>query len=179
MKQPKAFLFLSIIVAVLVLGIAYAAISNVSLQITGTAEAAPADSNFKVAFGKLDDGTYKPDFVATNEADDCEAVATFTVPADNQATITATGFKKVGDTLTATFYVLNNSTDLKASLPDEKLTVNGTTEYFQVTADLTNNEIAAKGNTTVTVTIKLLKLPISDKVTTTINVGFEAIPVNA
>ena len=176
MKSPKTFLFLSIIVAVLVLGVAYAAISNVSLQVTGTAEAAPSDSNFKVAF--KNNGS----FVASNADKGLESITatvTFDEISEHSATITAKDFVQVGDTVVATLTVSNNSTDLIAELPKDKLTISGTNEYFQVTADLGSNEIAANGNTTVTVTIKLIKLPIAKNVTTTINVAFEAVPVNA
>lgn len=171
MKQPKTFILLSVIVAVLVLGVAYAAISSINLEITGTASAAPSDANFNVAFGKLNTED-APTYVADKGA----GVVTFTTPSDTAATMTVTDLKSVGDKVTATFYVINNSTDLKADLSTP--TVSGTTEYFSVTANLTDAEIGASGKTTITVTVELIKVPITDTVSTTITVGFTASPVN-
>lgn len=171
MKQPKTFVLLSVIVAVLVLGVAYAAISNINLEITGTASAAPSDSNFSVAFGKINTED-KPTYVATKGNGKVE----FTTPSDTSATMTVTDLVSVGDEVTATFYVINNSTDLKAAISQP--TVSGTTEYFTVTSALTDSEIGATGKTTITVTVKLVKVPITDTVSTNIKVGFTASPVN-
>ena len=48
MKNRKTFFGLALLLAVLTLGIGYAALSNVTLNITGTATGTPDSSNFKV-----------------------------------------------------------------------------------------------------------------------------------
>lgn len=50
MKKTSKIIMLSLVVAALLLGIGYAAIQNITLNISGTATADPSQTNFKVSF---------------------------------------------------------------------------------------------------------------------------------
>lgn len=171
MKQPKTFLLLSVIVAVLVLGIAYAAITAVNLTVTGNVTATPDQGNFKVAFGKADDESNKPTFSGTG-------TATLNVTGDLTATMDVTGFTKVNDEITVTFKILNTSDDISATLLAADPT-NNNTEYFEVTKNLDKSSIAAvNGVATLTVTVRCIKTPLESQ-SATIGVVVTATPVKA
>jgi len=164
MKQPKTFLLLSVVVAVLVLGIAYAAISSVTLNVNGNVTASPSDANFKVAFTKQ---------TSTSGAGTIQASAE-----GLNGTLTVTGLTTVGQEATAIYNIENTSDDIVA-----KLTVNpswANKEYFDVTATLGTDTLpAVNGATTLTVVVRLKKSPITADVTTTVNVAVTANPVHA
>ena len=50
MKRTNKIIIGAIIISILLLGIGYAAIQNITLNISGTAKADPSQSNFKVRF---------------------------------------------------------------------------------------------------------------------------------
>jgi len=178
MKESKAFLLLAVVCAVLIIGVAYAAITNVNFTLTGNATAAPAQENFVVAFGKVGE-TGAPTFTGSTGVN-----VDFGTPSDTTATMVVTGLKKVGDTATATFTVLNKSTDLKAKivLPEGRTAMLDATkaasDYITVTvSELVNTVIDKESSTTFTVTVELIKLPVANDVTATIDVAFQAAAV--
>ena len=157
-EKQKTFVGIALLIVVLVLGIAYAA-TTINLSITGTATANFADGNYKVAFT----GTSTTEGKGTIEAlVDEEATS---------ATLNVSGLTTKDEVATAKFTVKNYSSELAS---DIVVTTQDTdTEYFDVAAVLDETSLDAGGETTVTVTVKLLKTPISE-VTTTINVGLTA-----
>lgn len=164
MKQPRTFLLLGVIVSVLILGIAYASINDVTLKVSGNVVASPDQGNFNVAFSG------KP---STSGKGTINASANGKV-----ATMDVSGLTVVNDTATAVFTIANTSTDLKATLTEVDIT-NDNTDYFTVTASLASNELAAEtGTTTLTVNVQLVKLPIDADETAVIGVSFDAQPVN-
>lgn len=185
MKESKAFLLLAVVSAVLIIGVAYAAITNVNFTITGNATAAPAQENFKVAYGKINEAD-APTYVATDKggADIKKSGETgrvevaFTTPTDTSATMIVTGLTKAGDKAVATFTVANKSTDLRAQLVDptgREVLEAYNEEYFDIeVSDFVDTIIAPTGKTTFTVTVTLKKVPVADPVTATIDVAFEA-----
>ena len=172
MRQTKTLFLLLITVSVLILSIGYAAISNVNFTITGNATAAPSADNFKVVFGKV--GTADaPSFVVGAGTSTGVNVA-FTTPSDRVATLDVTGLKRVGDSVVATFTVINESTDLDATLTE--LNTTGTNNYFTVTAKSTDKVIKAREKTNIEVTVTLIKLPITSNAVANISVNFSAVP---
>lgn len=168
MKKRKTFVGVALLVAVLMLGIGYAAISNIDLKITGSASATPSDSNFKVKF------TGTPETDATNVSSaSTNATVTASVTDDLNATIDVSGLTTTGDYVTATYTILNDSPELAATLAVGEITkavktsaATDSTDYFNVTATLKDTEIAATKTTTVTVKVELTKTPVEDKAIT-------------
>ena len=153
MKKKKTFIIVVMLLAVLLLGIGYAVISNTNLYITGTASAT-ADSNFEVVF---DQDTLP---ITSSESNGENVNVEATVTDEKNATISVSGLTTKGDTATATYTILNNSEDLTANLSAE-VTENTKPEYFNVEYEFAEPTVASMGQTTVTVTVTLLKTPVT------------------
>ena len=146
----------------LVLGVGYAAIQNITLNIEGTATANPSQSNFKVMFTgtpKVSDNTY----------------VTAGITDDINATISVSGLTQKGQTVSAEYTVQNVSTDISADL--SVATTNSNTEYFTLKSELAKTSLTAGEATTVKVTVELTKTPIAGSVNSTIGVRLTAMPV--
>ena len=162
MKQPKTFLLLSVVVAVLILGVAYANIANVPFAVNGTATATPLASNFKVAFKAVN--------VDTEEV---SGDGKITYSAEDQlATFTVTGLTTLGQSATVKFTVANTSDDITAVLKSVNVS-NDNGEYFTVTHSIENLEVAPKGETEISVTVTMAKNPVTNQ-TANISVTFDA-----
>ncbi len=163
-KNKRSLLGLGLLVLVLVLGVGYAVVSSVNLDITGTASVKETD--LKVSFNGV-----------TNVSDEAKVSAS-SVDGALSATITVTDLE-LNDTVTATYTIKNEETDvnaevIKASIENDK------SDYFKVTTDVDSSAktITAGGTTTVTVTVKLVKTPVSDTDSTAnITVNLTASPV--
>lgn len=163
MKQKRTFITLLLIIALLCLGIAYAAIDGVHLEISGNVSATASDSNFNVEFTgeplKTGDGTITATASGTN------------------GTINVSGLTTKDQTATVTYTIKNSSpTNLKANLT--KSLDYDKTDWFEVTADLADTSIEKEGTTTLTVTVKLKKTPITtadeEDATDTITINIDA-----
>lgn len=165
MKNKKMFLGTSLLIAVLMLGIGYAAINNIVLNINGTSAAQANQDNFKVKFSDDSIAVSDPLKVVASKTD------------DNNATISVSGLTAKGDTATATYTIKNVSPDLSASIAVPTITVSNE-EYFKVTTDWTSAKVVAKDNSvTVTVTVELIKTPITEDPESTVTLTFDASPV--
>ena len=162
MKKTSKIILTMIVIAILIIGVGYAAIQNITLNISGTATADPSQSNFKVMFS------------GTPTVSD-ETYVTAAVTDDINATINVEGLTKAGDTVFATYTVQNTSTDLSADL--SVATTNSNTEYFTISSELAKTSLIAGEATTITVTAELAKTPITESVSTTIGVQITAVPV--
>ena len=166
MKQNKKGLSIVLfaLIAVIVLGVGYAAIEAINLTINGNATATPQQANFSVKF--------------RNETGDTISVS------DLSASFDTVGLTKAGDKTTVTYTVKNSSPDLKANITltcDPQSGYN--TEYF-------NNPVCKFGNgtqeilleaggiTTVTVEVEVKKTPILTDQTTQVVANLEARPRN-
>lgn len=163
MSKNKTIIGIILVVAILLVAIGYAAITTLQLDISGQAQATPNQSNFSVEF------TGEP------EVSDPEKV---TAQLDEmnklQATMNVTGLTSKGDTATAKYTIENKSTDLLANLTAE--TANSNTEYFTVSYDIVEPSIGAGENTSITVTVELIKTPVSTDESSTIGVTVTAEP---
>lgn len=187
MKSPKTFLLLSVIVAVLVLGIAYAAIGNITLTVNGSATAAPDATNYKVAF--TGDTTLTGSFINKDTTiDSLKSAGKVSISATADAisatlTINEGALVSVGDTITATLDIKNSSVDLQAAITDT--TTNSNEEYFEVTSSLSKGTLLPDGKTsadftdsaTLTITVKLIKTPLAAQ-NATITTTVLAVPSN-
>ena len=169
MKKNKGILItLVVLIAVVVLGIGYAAITAITLTINGTASANANQDNFQVLF----DSTVNP--VVSN--------ATATIPSERTAQFTTNGLTKEGDIATVTYTIKNSSPDLDAKIAVSAEGDNDT--YFNVSSSLANADqdgtktIAANESTTVTITVTVKKTPIETSQSTTITATLTATPIN-
>lgn len=167
MKKNKTILAIVLLIAILLLGIGYAAISGYTLNIGGTANATANTDNFIVKFtsATMGDNCDKAEIVAS----DANA---------RTATMEVSGLKTAGDEATAIFVVTNESPDLNAKLSVTTQEMTGTdSDYFDVKATIADNttSMAPTGTRTVTVTVTLKETIIEDK-TATINVVLNATP---
>ena len=159
---------LIVLVAVLTLGIGYAAISAVNLIINGGATANPSDTNFKVKFLKETGVTPKitSEYGGTGDID---------VTSDTTATFNITGLDAVGESAVANFKVKNESNNVGAEI---SLSVtNSNSEYFKVTETINDNKLQAGEETTATVKVEMIKTPVNNAVTTSITATLIATPL--
>ena len=162
MSKTNKIVIMALLAATLLLGIGYAAIQNIALNISGTAAADPSQSNFKVMF------------TGTPEVSDSTYV-TAGITNDTNATINVSGLTKKGETVSTTYTIQNASTDLSSDL--SFATTNSNTEYFTISSELAKTSLTAGEATTVTVIIELIKTPLSESVSSTIGVQLTATPV--
>ena len=157
MKNKKILISLVVFVALLCLGIGYAAVSkNLVIGGTGTTNNETGDAsddalakNFLVKFA----GTYTTDVTNGDGAKINVSIS------DTEATINVyelTSFKK---SVSATLTIVNDSEDLIATI--DIPTIENASEYFKVETDWSKTVLNPDGSKDVTVTITLIKSPIT------------------
>ena len=162
----------AILIAIIALGVGYAAISSVNLNVNNsTATIVPADDNFKVIFKEAATFTNTGDWTVN-----------FTRTDDHNVTFTVTGFTKEGDSTVITLPFTNDSDTLRATLADATIN-NSNNEYFSVTAtSLAGTTLEKKGQSgadgNLVITIQAIKTPVTDTVSTTITATVTATPAN-
>ena len=163
MKNRKKMITTALIVLVLLLGVGYATVSSVNLNINGTANAETKE--LQVFYDGVNSGTSAK--VTTISSPDKARTATFTV--DNMT---------LNETVTMTFEVKNYETDVNATLAAPSVTQNTNEEYFQVTTSCDKTTLNAGETATITVNVKLIKTPVTaEACSTTVTVGMAASPV--
>ena len=162
MRKTSKIIIVTIIAASILLGLGYAAIQNITLNISGTAAADPNQANFKVRF------------TGTPLVSDSSYV-TARISNDTNATFDVSGLNTKGQKVTATYDITNESSDLSADLTIA--TTNSNTEYFNVTSNLAKESIVAGETTTVTVTVELTKVLLTEGVSSDIGIEIIAAPV--
>lgn len=169
-RDTKTIIAVILFVAVLLVAVGFAAISNITLNIEGTAQAQASGENFSVKFA------------TGNPTTDGAGTITATRTDDTHATLDVTGLSAKGEKATATYTIQNTSVDLSAEL--SAVASNDNEEYFKVTYAFKNDEttpVIAKGATTeITVTVELMKTPVdesTENLDATIGVAITAKPV--
>lgn len=164
MKNKKSLLSLVIFALVLILGVGYAVVSSVDLTIGGTAGV--KNASLKVDFESVAD-------TKTN------ATVTHTLTQhakEDEFTITD---MELNETVTMVYTVANHETDVDADLTEKIALSNSNPNYFEVSYKINGNEIKAGGTTTVTVTVKLIKTPVTAaQGTTNVSLTLNAAPVD-
>ena len=152
MKNRKSVIVAFLLVAVMLLGVGYAALTDV-LDITGT-----ADVNQSAAEESFNEDIYFS-AAAANETGN-----TASVNADNndKASFTANTLKGKGDKATFTFTITNNG-DVNADITPKLNASLGNTQpdYFTVTSDWdgATKTLDAGAEITYTITVELIKTP--------------------
>ena len=163
MKNRKKMITTALIVLVLLLGVGYATVSSVNLNINGTAKA--ESKELQVFYDGVNSGT-STKVTAISSPENTRA-ATFTV--ENMT---------LNETVTMTFEVKNYETDVNATLAAPSVTQNTNEEYFQVTTSCDKTTLNAGDTATITVNVKLIKTPVTDEAgSTTVTVAMAASPV--
>ena len=155
-----------LLLAVILVAIAYAAITNVTLKINGTSKSQASQTNFVVQF--VGEPTTGGKGTTT---------ATIDKSKRTEGTMNVEGLSSKGDTATATFTVQNSSQDLSADLTAKATSSNE--EYFEVRCKIDNTTLKAGATTKLTVTVELLKTPIDETkedLSTNIGVSITAEP---
>ena len=163
MKNRKKMITTALIVLVLLLGVGYATVSSVNLNINGSAKA--GSKELQVFYDGTNSGT-SAKVTAISSPENTRA-ATFTV--ENMT---------LNETVTMTFEVKNYETDVNATLVAPSVTKNTNEEYFQVTTSCDKTTLNAGDTATITVNVKLIKTPVTDEAgSTTVTVAMSASPV--
>ena len=138
-----------LLVAIILVAVAYAAITNVELNINGVGNAQAKQENFKVEFIGTPSTSGKGTTTATINSDD-----------KTQGSVNVTGLTAKGDEAVAIYTVKNLSSDISADLTAEATSSNQT--YFEVICSLEKTTLKAQEETTLKVTVRLLKTPIDE-----------------
>ena len=138
-----------LVLAIILVAVAYAAITSTQLNINGTGNATAKQDNFRVEFI----GTPTTGGKGTTTATIDSSVKT-------NGTVTVNGLTAKGDEATATYTVKNLSADLSADLSATATSSNE--EYFEVLCTLEKTTLKAQEETTLKVTVRLLKTPIDE-----------------
>ena len=163
MKNRKKMITTALIVLVLLLGVGYATVSSVSLNINGTSKAETKE--LQVFYDGTNSGTSAKVTAISSPVKTREA--TFTVES-----------MTLNETVTMTFEVKNYETDVNATLAAPSVTQNTNEEYFQVTTSCDKTTLNAGDTATITVNVKLIKTPVTAEAgSTTVTVGMAASPV--
>ena len=176
MKRRNSVITLVVLVAILVLGVGYAVVSNVTLTVSGNASTVTTD--LKVSF----EGTVAKDTTHATRNGLADKPATVTATATKgelTAVLQVENLEKKDDYVTATYTIQNEETDVAATITQGTISNNKST-FFEVTTDATTaKSLAAGGTTTVTITVKLIKTPVTaEDSVATITVPFIAEPAN-
>lgn len=147
MKNKKSLLALVLVALILVLGVGYAAVSSIGLTINGTAN--------------VKGSTLAVSFTDATSVSDAEKVTATATNGSLSANITVKDLE-LNDTVTATYTIQNKESDVKAKITEGTHSVTNS-DYFQVTTDIgTGKEIQVGGEIEVTITVKLIKTPVTD-----------------
>ena len=138
-----------LLIAIILVAVAYAAITNVELNINGVGSAQAKQENFKVEFIGTPSTSGKGTTTATISESD-----------KTKGTVNVTGLTAKGDEATATYTVKNLSSDISADLTAEATSSNQI--YFEVICSLEKTTLKAQEETTLKVTVRLLKTPIDE-----------------
>ena len=138
-----------LLAAIMLVAVAYAAITNVGLNINGVGNAQAKQENFNVEFVGTPSTSGKGTTTATISSDD-----------KTQGSVNVTGLTAKGDEAVATYTVKNQSADISADLTADATSSNQ--EYFEVICALEKTTLKAQEETTLKVTVRLLKTPIDE-----------------
>lgn len=199
MKKRKTFLGLVLVIAVLVLGVGYAALANIEFAINGTATATSNSDNFVVTWDTFDMNEYDLDsdvpgkikdvldskyIEVSEDGYDVQPIASILYDnedKDHKAKISISGLSYVGESITFILPIVNKSDGIDAVLGEPNVTNTGSNaSYFDVTATYgASSRLApgAKGEIRVTVTLK--KPVIDGDVSAVFGVDFNAVPTEA
>lgn len=189
MQKKRTFTVMAILLAVLVLGVGYALISNVTLNLTGTANI-KANADFTVEYDTANGIDYSTTDTIT-DGENTRSVVQGTYTDATNATMTV-WLDNTHRSAYAIYKVKNKSTDLSATLAASVTQISDENKnpYFSgITAayysdstcntPLGNNKLAAGATAYLKVTVTLAKSPIEDVTNASFSVTTTASPAEA
>lgn len=191
-KKKSLGLLVYVLIAVVALGIGYAAISAITLTINGTAHATPSQDNFVVEFDTTATNTITSTPASIASYSSNGDVTSASIDTTNDANKRTAKFDLYGFTTKdqfadVTFTVINKSPDIKAKLCSADISVTGgsaatftsTASLPSATGDPACVTLNANGGTTTIVVRTTLNVTPStaDIAATDLRVQFTATPV--
>ena len=170
MRNGKSLLSVVLLVLVLVLGVGYAVVTSTNLSINGGAGTLTENTEIAVSFKEVQSKTDA--YVSAAEVN------------GKSASFTVKDLSRINDTAEIIYVIQNEEQDIAATLSKPSITVTKgdqqDDDYFAVTTEYAGKgdtqDLAAKGTTTIKVTVKLTKTPTTSK-TADITIGLTATPV--
>lgn len=164
MNKKSTYLLLILLALSFVLGVGYAVVNSISLTVTGTVGAASEDLDVY--------------FTGTTSVSDSSKVTAKATAGSLEATISVKNME-LNETVTATYHVENNESDVAGYLTQESLT-NSNSEYFSVTSSISHNNYVCTNKsdtTTVVLSVTMIKTPVdSADSSTNISLTLKAAP---
>jgi len=187
-RRKNSKIMLGLLIAVIALGVGYAAISGVNLLINGSASIT-ANGDFKVRFVKplssetaIDNPVDNAITISGHNADESAmdvSEMSASVTDDTHATFAVGALDTVGEYVDFTYTVVNESDEgIDAALSLEVADENDLADYFEITKSVGKNKIAPNETTTVTVTVKLIGQPKVNDAEATFKITLTATPVD-
>ena len=155
-NKKKLQIMIFVLIGVITLGVGYAAMSTIYLNINGDASATTGTVTYDVKF--LSESGVTPTFNSNSN----EVSGTVTVTSDTTATFSATGFSDVGQTAVATYKIKNASRGVGTRISLDLDYTNH--EYFKVTETIADTELQVGDETEATVTLEVIDLPLESNV---------------
>lgn len=150
MNNKKSIIALSILAIVLVLGVGYAIVSTIELTFGGTVTVGESPLNVTISNTQS----------TSNET--AKIVHSWKNPSDISDTFTISEMS-LNETVTITYTIKNNETDVVATLSESGSLTNSNTEYFEVTKINNLSELEPGETGTITITVKLKKTPVTEE----------------
>jgi len=189
-KKRKTFIAMVIVIAILLLGIGYAAVSNVTLNLTGTANI-KANADFSVEYDTTHTVVVTPSSTTIEWAENDNRAVSAGSYQDATTAIMTVYLDSSNTTATAVYKVDNKSTELGATLSAAVTQISGANaQYFSnitavyytdanCTTALGDNVVAHGGSAYLKVTVGLAKSPVSDITSASFSVTTTATPQEA
>jgi len=187
MKKKKTFTSMAIVIAILILGVGYAAVTEIPLNLNGSANV-HANADFNVQYDTAHQVKVTPNANVTWEEKSNPAVVTGSYEDTLNANMTVY-LDSANRTASAIYKIDNKSGELKATIASEITNdfTEGNADYLSLEQALYANEACTELlNTTqlapgqsayLKVTVSLVKLPVDDIVDASFSVGLTATPV--
>lgn len=150
MRRKNSLISLGMLAVVLVLGVGYAVVSTVELNFGGTASVADAPINVTISNAQ------------SSTTGSAKITHSWKNPTDITDSFTISDIA-LNETVTITYTVKNNETDVTATFSEIGSITNSNTEYFAVSRTKSFTELDPGKTGTVTITIKLKKTPIENE----------------
>ncbi len=185
-RRKKSKIMLGLLLAVIGLGIGYAAIAGVNLLVNGNATVKSSDANFNVRFVKndanetaIENPTENAIRVVGHNADETlmdVSGMSASVEDDTHATFAAGALDEVGEYVEFTYTVVNESDRMDAALTFDVEGENDAEDYFEITKTVSKEQIAKQETATVTVKVKLIDTPKLNDYDATFSVTLNTTP---
>jgi len=182
-RRKKSKIILGLLIAVVALGVGYAAITGLNLLISGTSSV-KQNGDFIVRFVKpestetaMDNAEQNAIKISGKNADDSDmdvSNMSATIEDDTHATFNAGELDEVGEYAEFTYNVVNESEGINANLSFEVSTDDN--DYFDISKTVSKDRISEGEISTVKVKVELIATPKVNSATENLSVTLVATP---